>query len=80
MVVRAEVPALMCDQVAFDDLKRRVAVLSAFAGIQYDQFFGSEADTLCGTRTAPDLSREKVYCRLAQNGEPVLAYDPKNLP
>ena len=80
MVVPEPVSALMCDQAAFDDLKRRVAVLSAFAGIQYDQFFGSDSETLVGTRTAPDLSREKVYCRLSDSGEPILAYDPKYLP
>lgn len=80
MVVRAEVPALMCDQTAFDDLKKRVAILSAFLGVQYDQFFGSKDDVLVGTRSGSDLARERVYCRLSDSGEPVLAYDPKYLP
>ena len=69
----------MCDQVAFDDLKKRVAILSAFAGVQYDQFFGSKDDVLTGTRTGPDLARERVYCRLGDDGEPVLTYDPEVL-
>ena len=80
MVVREQVPALMCDQTAFDDLKKRVAILSAFLGVEYDQFFGSEDDVLTGTRTGPDLARERVYCRLSDCGEPILAYDPKYLP
>ena len=80
MVVPEPVSALMCDQAAFDDLKRRVAVLSAFAGIQYDQFFGSKDDVLVGTRTGSDLARERVFCRLSDSGEPILAYDPKHLP
>ena len=68
------------DQAAFDDLKKRVAILSAFLGVQYDQFFGTDSETLCGTRTGADLAREKVFCRLSESGEPVLAYDPRHLP
>ena len=62
MVVPEQVPPLMCDQVAFDDLKKRVAVLSAFAGVNYDQFFGAEYDVLCGTRHGPDNMRWNSPC------------------
>ena len=79
-MVPQQVPALMCDQAAFDDLKKRVAVLSAFAGVTYDQFFGADYEVLTGTRNDPDGGEKQVFCRLEQDGEPVLSYDPGNLP
>ena len=69
----------MCDQVAFDDLKRRVAVLSALLGVQSDQWFGADYDVLKAVRTFPDGTQQQVFCRLNEDGEPVLSYDPDTL-
>ena len=79
MVVREQVPALMCDQTACDDLKKRVAVLCALIGVQTDQWFGADYDVLRAVRTFPDGTQQQVFCRLNEDGEPVLAYDPKSL-
>ena len=80
MVVPEPVPALMCDQVAFDDLKKRVAVLFALVGIHSDQWFGADYDVLKAVRTFPDGTQQQVFCRLTEDGEPIMSYDPKNLP